>query len=336
MSDATMTFVDADPAHGFTITDNDFLNAPGISWKATALLIYLKGRPPGWSVRPSQLAKVKTDGRDSVLSGLRELIEAGYVHRTQKRDAESGQITEVAYEFSWHKRWPQTPCSGPGTDFPDTGLPDTAPPDQANPPVVSTEVEQLLSEQSPPDLASEAAGREPDPIALGISQLLASHIEQAGLWKWKRAMPVVAWSADIEKLIRLDEVDPSDLMDFIDWLYTDDGSATARFWRTQVLSGANLRKHRPMIEMRREWEAGETERKRVRQTEMDARFGTKPHVAPEQSQHPANKAKGRLPAWFWEQTFETLADLELEASNYGLSLDEALAMGGKSRADFAA
>lgn len=182
----------------------------------------------------------------------------------------------------------------------------------------------------------QSSSDECDPIALGIAQLLAGHIEDAGLWKWKRAMPVAAWAVDIEKLIRLDEVDPADLMDFVDWLYTDDGSATARFWRTQVLSGANLRKHRPMIENRREWEAGEAERRRQRQAEMDARFGTKPHVTPEQSQHPANKVKGRLPAWFWEQTFETLADLELEASNYGLTLDEALRLGGKQRSDFAA
>lgn len=54
-----------------------------ISFKAKGLMLYLLSRPDSWKIYISQLAKVSTDGRESVTSAINELIERGYILRTR-------------------------------------------------------------------------------------------------------------------------------------------------------------------------------------------------------------------------------------------------------------
>lgn len=57
----------------FGVIPLTILEDPGLSWKAKALWTYLRSRPPGWTVRESDLIRRATDGRDAVRSGVREL-----------------------------------------------------------------------------------------------------------------------------------------------------------------------------------------------------------------------------------------------------------------------
>lgn len=187
MADSEVQFIDDDPPERFTLADNGFIDTPDLSWKSTAILIYLKGRPKGWQVRISHLAKVKTDGRTSVLNGIQELVELGYMRRDILRD-EKAHVTGVSYRFSWHPRWAnddsrfglrrrsQKPSSA-ATQTGDlegenletgnliTGLPDTGSPDTEDLRLVSTEPQQTLIPPStePPRVASpETAVSTPD------------------------------------------------------------------------------------------------------------------------------------------------------------------------------
>jgi hypothetical protein len=59
-----------------------------LSFKGKGLLSYLLSLPDNWSINVAHLTKVGTDGRDSIQSGIKELVEAGYLVRTElPRDA---------------------------------------------------------------------------------------------------------------------------------------------------------------------------------------------------------------------------------------------------------
>lgn len=64
---------------------NAALEDERLSYKARGLLAYLLSRPPGWTTSADRLAKDSPkEGRDAVLSGLKELEVIGYLHRETK------------------------------------------------------------------------------------------------------------------------------------------------------------------------------------------------------------------------------------------------------------
>jgi hypothetical protein len=69
----------------YTVVDNRVLRDATLSFKATGLLAFLLSLPEEWSPNSRHLAGIKTDGRDSVQAGLRELEAAGYLRRTRTR-----------------------------------------------------------------------------------------------------------------------------------------------------------------------------------------------------------------------------------------------------------
>jgi hypothetical protein len=69
----------------FVVIDKSSVEDDRLSWKARGLLAYLLSKPDGWHVYTSQLAKASPDGRASVLSGLRELENSGYIVRSRGR-----------------------------------------------------------------------------------------------------------------------------------------------------------------------------------------------------------------------------------------------------------
>lgn len=82
-----------DKQNPYVTLDKKIINNPNLSFKAKGILTYLLSKPPGWQVRISDIQKHSTDGRESIISGLRELENAGYFSRVQKRD-QSGRFTK--------------------------------------------------------------------------------------------------------------------------------------------------------------------------------------------------------------------------------------------------
>ena len=68
-----------------------------LSFKAKGILAYLLSRPPNWQVYEIEIIKHAKDGRDSVRSGIKELIDCGYIDRKESRN-EKGQFK--GYEYS--------------------------------------------------------------------------------------------------------------------------------------------------------------------------------------------------------------------------------------------
>ena len=72
------------------------LGNPELSWQAKGLLAYLLTLPDDWKVYPRELVKHAKNGRDALYRILRELIDRGYLLRTQQRN-EDNQFRQVTY-----------------------------------------------------------------------------------------------------------------------------------------------------------------------------------------------------------------------------------------------
>jgi hypothetical protein len=82
----------------YTVIPNEMLNNTELSFKAKAILCYLLSKPDKWSVYLSQLAKVSTDGYESVVSGMNELIAKRYVFRQPNSGVNPGGWEYFVYD----------------------------------------------------------------------------------------------------------------------------------------------------------------------------------------------------------------------------------------------
>lgn len=69
-----------------------------LSWKARGLMMYLLSLPDDWNIYESELVKHATDGRDSTKAGIKELIDKGYIVRSERRRDEKGRLKEYNYD----------------------------------------------------------------------------------------------------------------------------------------------------------------------------------------------------------------------------------------------
>mgnify|MGYP000724089773 FL=1 len=80
----------------FVMIDRRIFENDGLSLKAKGLLGYLLSRPDNWTICMADLVKRTKDGKDSVNSALDELIESGYVVKTEQQ-RESGKFSTCEY-----------------------------------------------------------------------------------------------------------------------------------------------------------------------------------------------------------------------------------------------
>ena len=91
------------------------INDERLSWKALGILTYLLSKPNDWKVMEANLINSHRNGRDAVRSGLKELIEAGYIERKMER--KDGKF--LCVEYTVHER----PINTPLTEKPSTVMP---------------------------------------------------------------------------------------------------------------------------------------------------------------------------------------------------------------------
>ncbi|MDX2108752.1 MAG: helix-turn-helix domain-containing protein [Verrucomicrobiota bacterium] len=69
----------APEVNGFVKVYNKILYDPRISYKAKGVYAYIISKPVGWRFNAARIASQSNDGRKSVLAGIHELIQAGYI-----------------------------------------------------------------------------------------------------------------------------------------------------------------------------------------------------------------------------------------------------------------
>ena len=118
----------------FVIIDKAFLLNEEISLKANGLLALLLSYPDNWQFYKAEIVQHTTDKENSLNSGLKELIENGYIVRKQRKD-ENGKFE--GYEYHVYEK--------PSTEKPSTEKPSTEKPSTEKP---STEKPILLNNKN--------------------------------------------------------------------------------------------------------------------------------------------------------------------------------------------
>lgn len=96
MQSQSIIRVQKNPDNPFVMIDKRIFSDDRLSWKAKGILGYLLSKPDNWKVIITDLTKQSKDGEKAVYSGLKELVENGYLVRQPSRDAK-GKITKWEY-----------------------------------------------------------------------------------------------------------------------------------------------------------------------------------------------------------------------------------------------
>lgn len=78
----------------YGVAPNEVLNSKNLSFKAKGIYTYMQSKPDGWDFNASRIAKDTNDGRDKVLTGLKELEDHGYLIRRKTKDGRGKWVWE--------------------------------------------------------------------------------------------------------------------------------------------------------------------------------------------------------------------------------------------------
>ena len=144
-----MSFIRTVKNNNFTTIDNTGLRDTRLSWKATGLLAYMLHLPNDWKIYVTDLIKRKKDGKDSVQSAMKELMEFGYMERYSiKENGRFAGYEYVIYEAGTY-RGGKSAAEKPHTGNPqllNTNIPKTK---ELNTNVPASPETDLFGEESP-------------------------------------------------------------------------------------------------------------------------------------------------------------------------------------------
>ena len=92
----TIFRVEKNKDNPYVMINKTMLDDNRLSWKAKGILSYLLSMPDDWQVYESEIQKHASDGIDSLSSGIKELIDKGYIKRERKRN-EQGHLKGYEY-----------------------------------------------------------------------------------------------------------------------------------------------------------------------------------------------------------------------------------------------
>jgi hypothetical protein len=111
--------IQKDKENPYVMVNKVLINDETLSFKAKGILLYLLSKPDDWKVYESEISSHSKDKIDSVRSGVKELINAGYIKRTREQDGK-GKFKGYIYNVF---ETPQNKELCPLLDFPKTGNP---------------------------------------------------------------------------------------------------------------------------------------------------------------------------------------------------------------------
>jgi len=93
--------ISKDKENPYVMINKGVMKDEQLSWKARGLMGYLLSLPDDWIIHLSELEKHSSkDGRESLASGIKELIDLGYIVREQarKEDGNFGTWNYTVFE----------------------------------------------------------------------------------------------------------------------------------------------------------------------------------------------------------------------------------------------
>lgn len=142
----------------FTIVNNHYLKDKNLSWKAKGLITYIMMLPDDWNLNMRDLQNRSKDGRDSLYSGMKEIIESGYCIRKSNPKV-NNLFNGYCYTVSDIQEYL------PRADFPCTDNQDTGKQEAENPQLLNTNEQKtnLTNTKSVPENDSSTLFPEVNP-----------------------------------------------------------------------------------------------------------------------------------------------------------------------------
>ena len=111
----------------FTIMSNSHFKEKKMSLKAKGLLSLMLSLPDDWQYNLKGLVTLSKDGKDSVMAGLAELEEFGYLRRERTKDA-SGKFSGIVYHIYETPQKENPIAENPNTEEPNNEKPNSGEP----------------------------------------------------------------------------------------------------------------------------------------------------------------------------------------------------------------
>lgn len=132
-----------DRQNPYVMLNKGFLENPDLSAKAKGILAYMLSRPDNWIFYLGQLAQVFRDGRDSLRSGIRELIDHGYFRRCLVRN-KRGEVTGIETQvYEYPREIPEHEILPPQGFYPESDFPISGNPATEDPTVINNEFQSI-------------------------------------------------------------------------------------------------------------------------------------------------------------------------------------------------
>ena len=149
----TLAVFRVEKTRDYTTMSNHHLKNRKLSLKAVGIMSKILSLPDDWDYTLRGLSKLTSDGIDSVRAAIRELEAAGYIVRSQSRDAH-GRLSKneyTVYEIpqlldpSPDNPSPDNPSLDiPSSENPTTVIPSTENPSMENPTQVNTKKKSII------------------------------------------------------------------------------------------------------------------------------------------------------------------------------------------------
>jgi hypothetical protein len=144
----------------FFVASNALFNDKNLSWEAKGIMGYLLSKPDGWQCHNYDLVNQGPAGKHIIQRVLKELKEAGYIHRYQESDGTKIEWVTEVYET------PELNTTSRNTNIPPAEKPTVGiPADGKSGDIVNTDSQEILISGNT-DKASSAEADYSRPISL--------------------------------------------------------------------------------------------------------------------------------------------------------------------------
>jgi hypothetical protein len=209
------------PDSHFTILSNEVLRDQRLSFRARGLLASILSRPDNWSTNAESLARESKEGRNSILTALKELEVNGYLMR-RKFQNELGHWVSESVVFD-----------EPKFRNPTSVEPTSVEPTSENGTLLEETYKKEPYKETISNITSAVAVATPEQ-AKQLAQQFCDTLRTNGIHS---AKVTPKWIGEIDKMHRLDGRTWEQIEACIRWATTD------AFWCGVILSPTKLRKH---------------------------------------------------------------------------------------------
>lgn len=209
------------------------------SIEASGLWAFLASLPDGWDFSIRGLASIRPEGEDKLRKVVHELEELGYLERGRARN-ENGTMGAGIWILNWQAK------EKPAGEEPAGENPTQVIKAQYNTIITKDNItknnikESSLSPRAENGTRKRAKNQEVEELAEFLKEQILRNYPNRKIDKNYKQN----WATDIDRAIRLDGRTPEQLKNAIIF------SSNDTFWKQQILSGANLRKHYDRLEAR--------------------------------------------------------------------------------------